>query len=596
MPIPLSHRPRRLLAAATFAVVLPACAAHPVPPATPASPPPPVAPAAPPAATGPYDVIVVGAGLSGLAAVRELRHLDPRLKILVLEATDHVGGRGYAYKIASGTAIDLGGAWVHGVPTNPLTSIVDHLGFTRVKTDLSTPFYTPEGIAPVEDRKALAEALEEFEERVQAGALRTRAAQLDKEAARGSTLPQVHGPPKRSVSPIAAAKGVVGKVPAIAKPARAPVEHAGGACQEHPTGDRASDYLPCRYEKYHDLIRGNAGPLESTAELESTSSVDVSEFAAGEDDLVVEGMGNAVEAFGRRALEAKPDAAAVGLHLGARVTSVRYGDAGVAVTAIEKGAPKAYQARRVVVTVSTGVLQRRPEDGGIAFEPPLPDRKREAIEGLPMGVMNKIILEWDADVLPDDVHDNAWVLYQADTTDAKKHKEVMAFALKPFGSKRIAIGFFGGDRAKRFEALCQRDVDEERFVPEDPTPRPCDAAAIDAAKDALRRMFPTAPFDGHGPRAYVTRWGLVRWTRGAYSAALPDRWMMREELSKPVPFPTVLYPQEKATDRERHLRVFFAGEGCARWIYNGSFPGAYESGLAAARQITESLVAEAQKR
>jgi monoamine oxidase len=521
--------------------------------------------------TGPFDVIVVGAGLSGLAAVTELRHLDPSLKILVLEATDHVGGRGYTYKMASGTPIDLGGAWVHGVPTNPLTSIVDHLGFSRVKTDLSTPFYTPAGKAPDAEQKEFAQALEKFEERVQAGALRARAAQLDKEAATA--------PP--------------------AKPAHAPVEHAREACQEHPKGDRASDYLPCGYEKYYDLIRGNAGPLESAAELENTSSVDTSEFASGEDDLVVQGLGNVVEAFGKKVLEPP-----VGLRLGARVTMVKYRDGGVSVTAVENDDQKTYEARRVLVTVSTGVLTQRPDDGGIAFDPPLPDRKRDAIAGLPMEVMDKIILEWDADVLPDDVHDNSWVLYEGNPPDAKKPKEVMAFVLKPFGSKRIAIGFFGGDRAKRFEARCQGDVDEKRFLPEDPTPQPCDAPAIDETKDALRKMFPKAPFDGHAPRAYVTRWGLVRWTRGAYSAALPDNWMMREELSRPVPFPTCLYEKEPHCDapapsedeREKRLRVFFAGEGCARWIYNGSFPGAYESGLAAARQIGDSLAVELRKK
>ena len=520
MPTPRSRRARRrphLLAIAAFAVALPACAAPAVPP--PATPAPPVASAAqPPPVAGPYDVVIVGAGLSGLAAARELRHLDPGLKLLVLEATFHVGGRGYTYKTASGTPIDLGGAWVHGVPTNPLTSIVDRLGFTRVRTDLSTPFYTPNGIAPPAQQAELAAALEQFEERVEAGALRARAARLDEEVAAARGAPHAADPPKG---------------PAI--PGR-----AGEACQESPKGDRASDYLPCGYEKYHDLIRGNAGPLESTAELEDTSSVDASEFAAGEDDLVVQGMGEAVKAFGQEVLDPK----GVRLRLGARVTRVGYGDAGVTVTAVENGGPVTYQGRRVLVTVSTGVLQRSPEDGGIAFEPPLPQEKRDAIEGLPMGVMDKIILEWDADVFGDDVHDNAWVLYQADTRDAKGHREVMAFALKPFGSKRIAIGFFGGDRARAFEAACKPFVDANRFAPEDPTPEPCDEAAVDAAKDALRKMFPDARFDGHEPRAYVTRWGLVRWTRGAYSAARPGQWRMREELQKPVPFPTSLYAEE----------------------------------------------------
>ena len=38
-------------------------------------------------------------------------------------------------------------------------------------------------------------------------------------------------------------------------------------------------------------------------------------------------------------------------------------------------------------------------------------------------------------------------------------------------------------------------------------------------------------------------------------------------------------------DGEGTKRLFFAGEGGARTIYNGSFPGAYESGMEAARVI-----------
>jgi monoamine oxidase len=56
------------------------------------------------------DVIVVGAGLAGLTAARELRHADRR--VLVLEARDRLGGRTFTSQFA-GNEVELGGGFVH---------------------------------------------------------------------------------------------------------------------------------------------------------------------------------------------------------------------------------------------------------------------------------------------------------------------------------------------------------------------------------------------------------------------------------------------------------------------------------------------------
>ncbi len=40
-----------------------------------------------------FDVVVVGAGLSGLVAAHDLCQHDATLKVKVLEAADRVGGR-----------------------------------------------------------------------------------------------------------------------------------------------------------------------------------------------------------------------------------------------------------------------------------------------------------------------------------------------------------------------------------------------------------------------------------------------------------------------------------------------------------------------
>jgi monoamine oxidase len=56
-----------------------------------------------------YDVIVVGAGYSGITAAHTL--LKAGKKVLLLEARDRVGGRVHTKHLDDGTYIDLGGQW-----------------------------------------------------------------------------------------------------------------------------------------------------------------------------------------------------------------------------------------------------------------------------------------------------------------------------------------------------------------------------------------------------------------------------------------------------------------------------------------------------
>jgi len=67
------------------------------------------------------DAVVIGAGVAGLSAARELSAAGR--DVLVLEARDRIGGRTWTVDLA-GAPADLGASWIHGPHENPLTAFL----------------------------------------------------------------------------------------------------------------------------------------------------------------------------------------------------------------------------------------------------------------------------------------------------------------------------------------------------------------------------------------------------------------------------------------------------------------------------------------
>ncbi len=71
------------------------------------------------------DVVVVGAGMAGLIAARDL--LAANVSVLVLEARNRVGGRLLNHTLANGSVVELGGQWV-GPSQDRVLALAEELG------------------------------------------------------------------------------------------------------------------------------------------------------------------------------------------------------------------------------------------------------------------------------------------------------------------------------------------------------------------------------------------------------------------------------------------------------------------------------------
>ena len=71
------------------------------------------------------DVVVVGAGMAGLIAARDL--LAANVSVLVLEARNRVGGRLLNHTLKNGAVVELGGQWV-GPSQDAVLALAEDLG------------------------------------------------------------------------------------------------------------------------------------------------------------------------------------------------------------------------------------------------------------------------------------------------------------------------------------------------------------------------------------------------------------------------------------------------------------------------------------
>lgn len=343
-------------------------------------------------------IVVVGAGLAGLAAAHALARKG--FDVEVVEARSRVGGR-----LHTVDGIDLGAHWIHGTEGNPITNLARRVGLATVFVG-GDPTYTGgwEHLALLESG--------------------------------GLPLPA-----EAKLRSLLAADDFFEFVEAWRR------SHPADASPDRSLGALVDDYCSVRAASREEerSIRWHADLL---AREDWAAGVEALSARHWDDGYEVYGYGDSIILGGFQAL-ADALAERVSVRLDCRVARVELPSDGTVGVRLQTS-QGTIEADAAIVTLPLGVLKA----GTVVFDPPLGSAKQRAIDALGMGSLAKLLLFFDEPFWPRDRYVFGHVPEQGETLPAD--------VVNLFASNGIAclVILVGGDLGRWLERSSLEEATE----------------------------------------------------------------------------------------------------------------------------------------
>ncbi|KAG0256071.1 hypothetical protein BG011_004761 [Mortierella polycephala] len=424
-------------------------------------------------AHGKKHVVIIGAGISGLAAAHELSKHSSSIQVTVLEARDRIGGRLNTHrKLFEGDhehiPIDFGASWIHGVnPSNPIVSLAQASEARLEATNSDVIFVRP-------GQPAL-----EQEESNHYWAVLWDIFTKAQDFSRAN---------RKRIS--------------IHTSFREWLDHYLSTRQTKDS--RLPNYMSPKERKLVPLLAQfwadeNAIPLDRV----SLKYMDAEDMPPGDHCIMANGYDRVLDVLCK-------DMTSVPILLEHVVDRIEYSESGARIST-NKGT---FSADVVLVTLPLGVLK----SNSVIFSPPLPKRKQTAIKRLGFGTMVKIVMSFPECFWPRDKHFINFLPIPSRIPNPKlcrhlNERQMAALttymndlanytSLMPIHNAPILIAYATNDSAQVFERL----TDEE---------------AMEVLVCQLSHYFDILVKDPAASRptqAFMTRWHSDPFARGSYTS------------------------------------------------------------------------------